>query len=62
MSAEKSAMVDGNKLFSALPLDNRVRLGYNKQREIYINLYGVLTHKLDAFKEICTFFDDIKNA
>ena len=62
MSAEKSAMVDGNKLFSALPLDNRVRLGYSKQREIYINLYGVLTHKLDAFKEICTFFDDIKNA
>jgi hypothetical protein len=55
-------MVDGNKLFSALPLDNRVRLGYSKQREIYINLYGVLTHKLDAFKEICTFFDDIKNA
>ena len=62
MSAEKSAMVDGNKLFSALPLDNRIRLGYNKEREIYINLYGILTHKLDAFKEICTFFDDIKNA
>ena len=58
----KSQNMDGNLLFSSLPLDNRIRLGYNKDKEIYINLYGMLTHKLEGFISICEYFEKIKGA
>ena len=59
---DRSQNMDGNLLFSALPLDNRIRLGYSKEKEIYINLYGMITHKLEGFIAICNYFNDIKNA
>ena len=58
---EKSSMMDGNKLFSFLPDDNRIRLGYSKDREIYMTAYGIITHKLEAFIEVCKYFDNVLN-
>ena len=56
---EKSSMMDGNKLFSALPLDNSITLGYSKNREIYVTLNGLLIDKLDCFIKICNYFNKI---
>ena len=59
---EKSSKIDGNKIFSALPDDNRIRLGYSKEKEIYVTIYGILTHKLEAFIEVCKFFENVLSA
>ena len=58
-SKEKSEQLDGSKLFDALPEDNMIRLGYSKQREIYVTLFGLNMNKENALKSICEFFDRI---
>jgi hypothetical protein len=57
ITSNTSSNMDGNKLFSALPLDNSITLGYSKAKEIYIILNGLINHKLDRFISICNFFE-----
>ena len=58
-SAEKSQLLDGNKLFESLPEDNSIKLGYSKAREIYITLFGVSENKEKSLRMICEYFDRI---
>ena len=58
-SAEASAKMDGNEIFMALPENDLIKLGYNKSKEIYINLFGMRNNKLEAFITICEFFNNI---
>ena len=59
-SSEASANIDGNKLFMAMPEDNLIKLGYNKQKEIYIVLNGMISNKLKALSLVCEFFSNFE--
>ena len=57
-SKEASSNIDGNRLFMAMPDDSLIKLGYNKEKEIYISLYGMNNNKLKALSLICEFFSN----
>ena len=57
-SKEASSNIDGNRLFMAMPDDSLIKLGYNKEKEIYVSLYGMNNNKLKALSLICEFFSN----